>query len=75
MHEAFERPFSKLQNSGLANFANVNNCSFRLSTAPLMLLLLLRWLKSKTFRDGSQAKWAGIVLSQLCCWLYFSAGR
>jgi hypothetical protein len=35
MHEAFEKAFcSKLQNSGLANFANVNNCSFRFVNNP-----------------------------------------
>jgi hypothetical protein len=35
MHEAFEKTFcSKLQNSGLANFANVNNCSFRFVNTP-----------------------------------------
>jgi hypothetical protein len=35
MHEAFEKTFcSKLQNSGLANFANVNNCSFRFVNIP-----------------------------------------
>jgi hypothetical protein len=34
-HEAFEKSFcTKLQNSGLANFANVNNCSFRLVNSP-----------------------------------------
>jgi hypothetical protein len=35
MHEAFEKAFcSKLQNSGLVNFANVNNCSFRFVNSP-----------------------------------------
>jgi hypothetical protein len=35
MHEAFEKAFcSKLQNSGLANFANVHNCSFRFVNSP-----------------------------------------
>jgi hypothetical protein len=35
MHQAFEKTFcSMLQNSGLANFANVNNCSFRFVNIP-----------------------------------------
>ena len=40
LHEAFEKTFcSKLQNSGLANFANVNNCSFRFVNSPTDVFL------------------------------------
>jgi hypothetical protein len=35
MHEAFEKAFcSKLQNSGTANFANVQDCTFRMVSSP-----------------------------------------
>jgi DNA-binding protein YbaB len=35
MHEAFEKAFcTKLQNSGLANFANVHDCSFHFVSSP-----------------------------------------
>ena len=36
MHEAFEKSFcTKLRNSGLANFANVHDCSFSFAQTPV----------------------------------------
>jgi hypothetical protein len=36
MHEAFEKAFcTKLQNNGSANFANVQDCTFRVLNSPV----------------------------------------